>query len=386
MDEIQGIFTSEHLQFRDALEKFVRKEIEPYVAEWEREARFTPKEVYRKAASAGLLGTAIPEEFGGAGGDPLYAIIHAEVMSHSLAGASVGGMFTTDILAELIVNHGTEAQKQEWFPRILAGAPQAFALTEPDAGSDIFKMRTRARHDGDDFLISGQKIYISNGMPADLIYLICKTDKDASGPRGSLTLFLVDAAQPGIERRRLDSLGMKSHGLAEIFFDEVRVPRSAMLGDEGTAMRSVLAPPFLAFDRVISAMTALASAELAFDLTLDYVKTREVFGGKVIDFQNTQFKLAEMKATLVAARAFREHVLRKIAQNELDDFTASCAKLWISDSAFNIVNECLQLHGGYGYMNESPISRIFTYARLTSIYAGSSEIQKKTIARTLVNT
>lgn len=381
----EEVFTAEHELFRETVRRFIAREIEPYYLDWEKNERGVPKELWKKAGALGLLGTSIPEAYDGVGGDPLYTMIHAEELGHSLAGASVGGVFENDMLTETLIRFGSEAQKREWFPRILSGdAAQAFALTEPDAGSDIFNLRTRARRVGDDYLISGQKIYISNGLDADLIYLIARTDQDIEGPRHAMTMFIIDpSAVTGLERRRMDTLGVKAQAIAELFFDEIRVPASAMIGEEGAAMTKLM-PSFFPFDRALSAMRALAAAELAFDVTVDYTKNREVFGRHVIDFQNTQFKLAEMKATLIVGRSFLKDVLRKLMRRELDDATASTAKYWFSDNAFKIATQCLQLHGGYGYMNESPISRLFTFTRLGSIYAGTSEIQKRIIARSFM--
>lgn len=379
----EGVFDEEHEMFRQTVRRFIRTEIEPNYLDWEREGRCTPKELWLKAGQLGLLGTNIPEEYGGPGCDPLYSIIHAEELARSVAGASTGGMFDKDMLTEILVSFGSEAQKHEWFPRILSGeVAQAFGLTEPDAGSDIFNMRTRAKRDGDDFLISGQKVYISGGYSADLIYLFCKTDRDVEQGRGAISLFIVDPNSPGFERRRMNPMGMASTSLGELFLDEVRVPASNLIGEEGAALTTILRP-LLPVDRMLSAVTSLGIAELAFQLTLDYVKQRQVFGKRVFDFQNTQFKLAEMKATLITGRALRETSLRRMSRGTLDDTMGSTAKYWLAEQAFNITNECMQLHGGIGYMNESAISRLFTYARLGPIYAGTAEIQKRTIAMAL---
>lgn len=378
-----GVFTAEHELFRATVRRFISKEIEPHYREWERLACGVPKELWRRAGELGLLGTAIPEAHGGVGGDPLYSVVHAQEIARSEAGAAVGSLLETDMLTDSLVHFGTEQQKQRWFPRILAGAMQAFALTEPAGGSDVFTMRTRARQAGDDYLISGQKAYITNGLEADIIYVIAKTDTDAVGPRHNMTMFVVDGEAAGLQRRRMETMGIKAQAIAELFFDDVRVPKSAIVGEEGGALTKIL-PSFFPYDRTLSSVRALGAARLAFDLTVEHTRTRRVFGRRVLDFQNSQFKLAEIKATLLVGQSFMDDVLRKLAVRELDEVTASAAKYWFANTSFQIATECLQLHGGYGYMSESAISRLFTFTRLGSIYAGTSELQKKLIARSFL--
>jgi len=383
-DSADGIFSAEHEMFRETARRFIAKEVEPYAFEWEKNEIGYPVELWKKAAEAGLIGIAIPPEYGGAGADPLYEIILSEEMGKSIAGASTGAtLFGADLLTSLLVNYGTEAQKRKYFPGILSGDILACGgISEPDAGSDVNAMRARARKDGEDYLISGQKTFISNGMHANLCYFVARTDDDAALGRGAMSMFLVDMDAPGLERRRLNTMGEKAASVAELFLDDVRVPGTAMLGTEGMALRENLAHLFMA-DRVALGLRALATAQLAFDLTVDYVKNRMVFGKRVFDFQNTQFKLAEMKADLVVGHSFRETLLRMFKTNTLDNMTASIAKLWLCEKEFEIANQCLQLHGGYGYIMETPIARIFTLARLETIYGGTSEIQKGMIARYL---
>lgn len=379
-----GIFSSDHEIFRETARRFVQTELEPYYMEWEKRENGHPVEVWKKAGEVGLLGLYIPEEYGGPSCDSLYSIVLCEEVARSIAGVSLGAtLFNADLVGELLAAFGTDAQKRKYFPGILKGEVILCAgISEPGAGSDVKAMTSRARLDGDDYLISGQKTYISNGMHANLCMFVARTDEDMKNGRNALSMFLIDMDSPGFERRRLSTLGEKAGSVAELFLTDVRVPRSALLGNEGQALTENLAHLFTA-DRVMLALRSLAVSELAFNLTVEYTKNRKVFGKRVFDFQNTQFKLAEMKATLIAGHAFRQSLLRQFVANELDTLTSSAAKLWFTENEFKIANECLQLHGGYGYMTESPISRIFTFARLETIYAGTSEIQKGTIARYL---
>jgi acyl-CoA dehydrogenase len=379
-----SVFTTEHEIFRQTARRFVREELEPHYLEWEKRENGHPVEIWRKAGEAGLLGLSIPEEYGGPGCDILYNIVLCEEVARSVAGVSLGAtLFNADLIGELLVAFGTDEQKRKYFPGILSGETILCAgITEPGAGSDVKAVTARARRDGDDYLISGQKTFISNGMHANLCFFIAKTDDDVKNGRDHMSMFLIDMDAPGFERRRLETLGERAGSVAELFLSDVRVPRSAMVGKEGHALKENLAHLFTA-DRVMLALRALAVSELAFDLTVEYTKNRKVFGKRVFDFQNTQFKLAEMKASLIIANGFKQTLLRQFVAGELDPLTSSAAKLWLTENEFKIAHECLQLHGGYGYMMESPIARIFTFARLETIYAGTSEIQKGTIARYL---
>ena len=374
--------TAEHEIFRKTVRRFIEKEIDPFYMSWEKTEIGYPLELWKKAAAAGLVGVFVPEEYGGPGCDPLYSIVLTEETGRTVAGASLGpAIFNSDFLTILLAEFGTHSQKRQYFPDMLAGnVTQCVAMTEPDAGSDVNAMRTRARRDGDDFLISGQKIFISNGMHANLCYLVCKTDKDIEHGRGAMSMFLIDMDTPGLERRRLETLGIKSASTAELFFDEMRIPASAMLGEEGQAMRTTL-DNFFIFDRVMAAIRSVEIAELAFNLTVEYVKNRKVFGRTVFDFQNTQFQLAELKAELIVAQPFKNMLVSRFCAGTLDHLTVSAAKLWITEMEYRVADTCLQLHGGHGYMAEAAIAKIFTFARLERIYGGTSEIQKGLIAR-----
>jgi long-chain-acyl-CoA dehydrogenase len=383
MNSRDSVFTEEHEIFRETCRRFYEKELEPHYRRWERDGNGTPVELWRKAGDAGLLGLAIPPEYGGPGGDFLYNIILNEELGRFVGGASVGAAITTDLMTNILIEHGSHAQKLQWCPGILAGEViQALGLTEPGSGSDVSGIQTRARRMGEEFVISGNKCYMSSGSKANLIYLVAKTDDDVQRGRSAMTAFLVDTRTAGVRLGRMDTLGMRASGVGEGFFDEVHVPASCMLGKEGDALRSVLKGTFT-LDRTIIATRALAVAELAFNMTLDYVKSRKVFGQSVFDFQNTQFKLAEMKTDLVVGAAFRDSLLRSLVGGTLDVLTATTAKLWFSEMEYRVADACLQLHGGFGYMDDSAISRIYTWARVETIYGGTSEIQKYNIAKSL---
>jgi acyl-CoA dehydrogenase len=377
------IYSEEHEIFRETCHRFYEREVEPHYKLWEKDGKGTPAELWRKAGAAGLLGLAIPPEYGGPGGDFLYNIILNEELGKFVGGASVGAAITTDVMTNILVEHGTHEQKLRWCPGILAGdVIQCLGLTEPGSGSDVSGIQARARRDGDHWVLNGNKCYMSSGSKANLVYFVAKTDDDIKKGRGAMTAFLVDAKTPGVKLRRMDTIGMRASGVGEGFFEDVRVPADCLLGTEGDALRSVLKGTFM-LDRTIIATRAQAVAELAFNLTLDYVKNRKVFGQSVFEFQNTQFKLAEMKTELVVGAAFRDSLLRTLLDGSLDSLTATTAKLWFSEMEYRIADTCLQLHGGYGYMEDSAISRLYTWARVETIYGGTSEIQKQNIARSL---
>jgi acyl-CoA dehydrogenase len=378
-----SVFTAEHEIFRETCRRFYEKELEPHYKRWEQEGKGTDKELWKKAAKAGMVGMAVPEEYGGPGGDFLYNLIQNEEMGRFVSGASVGAAIATDVMTTVLAEHGTHEQKLRWFPGILSGdVVQAMGLTEPGSGSDVSSLQTRARKQGGDYLISGNKCYMSSGDKADLMYVVAKTDRDVEQGRGAMTMFLVDRKLPGVVVKRMDTLGMRASSIGEWFFEDVRVPADCILGNEGEALKTVLKGTFIA-DRTIIAARALAVAELAFDITLEYVKNRKVFGQRVFDFQNTQFKLAEMKAEITVGQGFMESLLRRVVVGRLDPTTATTAKLWLTEMEYRVADTCLQLHGGFGYMTESAISRIYTYARVEPIYGGTSEIQKVNIAKSL---
>jgi alkylation response protein AidB-like acyl-CoA dehydrogenase len=374
----------EHKMFRETCHKFYLREVEPHYISWEAAGKGTPPELWEKAAGAGIVGMGVPEEYGGPGGDLLFNLIQTEELGRFVGGASVGAAINTDIMTHVLAKYGSHEQKQRWCPGILTGQwRQAMGLTESGAGSDLSTLATRARKDGDDYVINGSKCYMSSGAEANLLYIVARTDRDVEGSKNDMTMFVVEADTPGIELRRMPTMGMRAAGVGECFLQDVRVPASHILGEEGQALRQNLMSTF-AYDRAIISVRALAVAELAFDLTLDYVKTRKVGQQRVIDFQNTQMRLGEMKADLIAGQAFRQKLMREVTQGKLDIVVAASAKLWFSEMEIRVVDTCLQLHGGYGYMEESPISRLYTFSRVDTLYGGTSEIQKLMIARQLL--
>ena len=372
-------FTVEDEMYRKTVRAFLDRELEPHWKRFEAQERLPP-EFWRKAGDAGLLGTAIPEEYGGPGGSDLCGIILAEELGRSVGGATIGAGMNSDLATRIFLMGATESLKRRWCPAILSGeASQCLALTEPNAGSDATAIKASAVRDGDHYVLNGQKTYISNGCNAHLIYFVGKTDPALRG-RG-MSLFLVEANAPGVSRRQLKTMGYPAYDAAEIFFDNVRVPASNRFGAEGQAL-SILMSIF-AFDRFEISARALSEAEFAFKLTLDYVKQRKVFGQTVFEFQNTQFKLAEMKTELEVGRSFLHDGIRKYRHNRFSFADGAMLKLWMTETSARIIDTCLQLHGGVGYMDEMVISRIYRGNRLHRLYAGTSELQKVAIAKSL---
>ena len=353
--------------------------MEPRLSAWDAQGR-VDRDIWYKAGETGLLGSYIPEEYGGPAGDDLYSIILSEELGHYPCGASIGASFTSDIAGHLLVNYGSHEQKSTWFPKILSGhAIQALGLTEPGAGSDVSAITTSAKRDGDDFLLNGNKTYISNAPIADLLYIVARSDS-AERPQ-DLTIFLVGTESKGLEIRSLKTMGAPLYPVGEIFLDDVRVGTEDILGEENAAFKVLLST--FALDRIQIAARSLAAAELAFEITLEFVKNRKAFGKRIFDYQNTQFKLAEMKTDLTVGRDFFNACLARYASEDFDLSVATMAKIWICEMEQRVANECVQLHGGAGYMDEYVISRIYTNARLQTIYAGTTEIGKIAIARSL---
>lgn len=373
------IFTAEHELFRDQVRKFVAREIAPHHAQWEKDKR-VPKEVWRKAGEAGLLCMTMPVEYGGAGADVLHSIILGEELAKVPATGPGFGLHS-DIIAPYINNAGSEEQKQKWLPKMASGEViAAIAMTEPGAGSDLQNIKTTARRDGNHFVINGQKTFISNGQNCDLVVVVAKTDPK-EGAKGT-TLFLVETDREGFRRgRNLEKIGRKAQDTSELFFDEVRVPPENMLGGEGQGFMCLMRE--LPRERMLIATNALAAIDAALETTLDYVKQRKAFGKAIVEFQNTKFKLAELKTEALVARTFVEHCLRLLMANKLDVTTAAMAKLFCTDLQGKVIDECLQLHGGYGYMWEYPIARLWADARVQRIFGGANEIMKELIGRSL---
>jgi alkylation response protein AidB-like acyl-CoA dehydrogenase len=359
--------------------KFIEKEIAPHHAQWERDG-IVPRELWLKAGEAGLLCCTIPEAYGGLGLDYLFDVIVFEEMARS-GFTGPGFLIHCDLVATYIKSFGTEQQKQRWLPKMVTGeAIGSLGMTEPHAGSDLRNIRTRAVRDGDDYVINGQKVFISNGQLCDVVVLATKTDT-LSGGKG-ITLFLVDTKLPGFKRgKNLEKLGLKAQDTSELFFENLRVPADSMLGPEGEGFTLMMTK--LAQERLAQAIRSATVAEHLIDITVEYTSQRKAFGQTIGDFQNTQFKLAEMKTDAVVGRIFTDHCITKFMNNQLDEVDAAMAKMWLSNLHCRVADECLQLFGGWGYMWEYPIARAFADARIVKIAGGSIEIMKHIIGRSL---
>jgi acyl-CoA dehydrogenase len=361
--------------------RFLAAEFAPQVERWNEE-HFYPREVWSKTGEAGLLCAAIPEEYGGAGGSFAHeAVIDREF---SLAGLdSFGAPLHSGIVAPYILRYGTEEQKRRWLPKLATGELiGAIAMSEPGIGSDLQSVRTTAVKKGNGYLLNGSKTFITNGQHANLIIVVAKTDPKERAKGVSLVVVETDDA-PGFRRgRKLKKLGLDAADTSELFFDDVPLPAENLLGtQEGQGFAQLMSD--LPQERLIVAVHAMAMIERALRLTIDYVKERQVFGKKVIEFQNTQFVLAECKTEATLAKVFLDHCIGQHIAGKLDTVTASMAKYWITDIQGKIIDRCLQLFGGYGYMEEYPISRMYRDARVMRIYAGTNEIMKVLIARSL---
>jgi acyl-CoA dehydrogenase len=366
--------------FRDSWVRFVESEMQPGDEE-ARKRGHVGYELWRRAGELGFLCVDIPEDWGGAGGDFRHeAVLHEEMARRGLSGMSIG---VHSIAAHYLLNHGTEDQKHRYLPRLAKGElVGAIAMTEPGAGSDLQAIRTRAERGGNQYAISGSKTFISNGFLAGLVVVVCKTDLNERA-RG-ISLMLVETADcPGFRvGRLLDKIGRKAQDTAELFFDDVKVPADNLLGGvEGQGFSQLMAD--LPYERLMIGVGALAAMEGAYRATLDYVRQREAFGRPIADFQNTRFKLAEVATQIMVGRAFIDRCVEQLLAGTLDAATASMAKLWASEAEGRVIDELLQLHGGYGYMNEFLIARLYADARIARIYGGTNEIMKEVIARAL---
>lgn len=365
---------------RDAAGKFLDQEFVPENERWLREGR-VDREAWLKAGAAGLLCAEMPAAYGGGGGDYRHdAVIMEEQLARGLTG--FGNQVHSSIVAPYIYNYGSEEQRQRWLPGMARGEIiGAIAMTEPNTGSDLQSVRTTAIREGDEYLINGAKTYISNGQNADIVIVVAKTDPN-QGARG-ISLIVVEGDRPGFERgRNLGKLGQKAADTSELFFADCRVPVSNRLGEaEGQGFVQLMQQ--LPQERLNIAQAAVVQAERAIEITTEFVTQRKAFGQRVLDFQNTRFKLAECKTEALIGRTFVDQCVLKLLRRELDAATASMAKYWCTDKQCQIIDECLQLHGGAGYMDEYEISRMYADARVQKIYGGTNEIMKELIGRTL---
>ena len=375
------IFSQDHEMFRDSVRRFVETEMTPHFIRWE-ENGLLDRDIWYKAGKAGLLCCDTPLAYGGAGADYLYNCVVLEELSYAgLAGACSSFLVHSDMAATYIASFGTEEQRQHWLPKMVSGAAVgAVAMTEPSAGSDLKAIRTKAVREGEDYVISGSKIYISNGQTCDVMIVACKTDPSA-GARG-MSLFIVEADRQGFRRgRKLRKIGLQSQDTSELFFNEVRVPATNLLGREGGAFSLLITK--LARERLAQAVRSIAVAESAIKWTVDYTSERKAFGQTIGDFQNTRFKLAELATQTSAGRAFVDQCMADYLVDELDAVDAAKAKLYATDLHCKVVDECLQFFGGYGYMLEYPIARAYTDARITRIAGGAAEVMKQIISKDL---
>jgi acyl-CoA dehydrogenase len=373
------LFNSDHEIFRDSVRRFVQTELVPHHGEWEI-AKRVPREVWRKAGDAGLLCCNVPPEYGGAGADWLYNVIVIEELAR--AGITGPGFAVhSEMVAPYVLAWGSEELKKEWLPKMVEGsAIGAIAMTEPGAGSDLKALRTRAERRGDDYLINGQKTYISNGQNCDFVLLACKTDPDA-GAKG-VSIVLTEASRPGFERgRNLEKIGLKAQDTSELFFSNVKVPVGNILGKEGQGFKMLMTK--LAQERLTQAVRSICVAEATIEATVAYTRDRKAFGHTIADFQNTQFVLAQLAAETTALRVFTDWCIHQHVTATLSPVDAAKVKLLVTDLHCKVVDQCLQFFGGYGYMAEYPVARAYMDARITRIAGGAAEVMKQIIGRDL---
>ncbi|MEH3033715.1 MAG: acyl-CoA dehydrogenase family protein [Aeromicrobium erythreum] len=374
------IFDADHDAFRDTVRTFCEKEIAPYHDQWEKEG-IVPREVWEKAGELGLLGFMMPEEHGGGGIEDFRynAILSEEVTRVGASG--VGFVIQTDLVSGYLLSYASEEQKARWLPKFCTGETiTAIAMTEPGTGSDLQGIKTSARREGDEWVINGSKTFITNGINADLVLVVCQTDPEA-GAMG-FSLIAVERGTPGFERgRNLDKIGLKAQDTAELFFDDVRVPASNLVGEEGKGFVYLMEK--LPQERLSISVVAAAACRAAIDMTLEYVKERKAFGKPVGSFQNSRFVLAELETEARIAQVFVDESIVQHNRGDLTVSDAAMGKWWTTELQKKTVDKCLQLHGGYGYMSEYPISKAYLDTRIQTIYGGTTEIMKEIIGRTM---
>ena len=373
-------YNEDHEAFRDSVRSFIKAEVVPHIERWD-EAGIIEKEIWPKAGAVGMLCPTVPEEYGGLGLDFGYnAIIDEEV---AYGGTSLGFSLQSDIVVNYIISYGSEEQKKHWLPRLVSGETiTAIAMTEPGVGSDLQGIRTTAKKDGNHYVINGSKTYITNGQNADLILVCCKTDTEVEPAWKGVSIILVEADREGFKRgRNLDKIGMDAADTSELFFEDVRVPMTNCLGEEGKGFIYLMSE--LPQERLSIAISAQASAQKAYDETVAFVRERKAFGKPVIDFQNTRFTLADLKSKLQVGWAHLDWAIARHLKKELTAEEGAAAKLWHTEFQWEVMDKCLQLHGGAGYMNEYPIAKMWRGARVTRIFGGTNEIMKELIGRKL---
>ena len=376
----RNLFNAEHEAFRETVRKFYAKEVVPNIEKYEQQ-QHVDRELWNKAGAMGLLCATMPEAYGGSGVDRLYSMILIEEQAYAMD-SSTGFSLHSDIVANYINNFGSEAQKHYWLTRMASGETvTAIAMTEPGTGSDLQAVRTTAVLDGDDYIINGSKIFITNGYLCDMAIVVCKTGNNEKGS-ANLSLIIVEADRVGFSKGKpLNKIGMKGQDTCELFFDHVRVPKENLLGMEGMGFMMLMKE--LAWERMLVAIICQAGAEAALAHTVQYTKARKAFGKTVSSFQNTRFKLAELRTEIDFCRAYLDRCMELQLEDNLGIDAAAAAKYKISEMFSKVVDECLQLHGGYGYMLEYPIARAYLDNRANRIYAGTNEIMKELISRSL---
>lgn len=376
----RSIFEQEHDQYRESCRKFYADHVIPFHNDWEKVGE-VPRDLWKKAGANSMLCVTMPEKYGGAGLDISFAAVNWEEQSYANT-SGPGWSLHSEIVAPYILHYGTEEQKQQYLPKMASGeCITAIAMTEPGAGSDLQGMRTTATKDGDYYVLNGSKTYITNGWHSDMVIVCAKTDVTAKGSRG-ISLFLVDANTPGfVKGRKLNKLGLKAQDTAELFFEGVRVHKSALLGKEGSGFPYLMTE--LPQERLLIAVNAISNAEACFEWTRNFVKERKAFGSSISNLQTVKHKMASLKTEICVGRTFVDKCIDLHKNGKLDTATASMAKYWVTDLHSKVADECLQLHGGAGYMWDYPISKAFADGRVARIYGGSNEIMKELIARSI---
>jgi len=376
----RNLFNAEHEAFRETVRKFYAKEVVPNIEKYEQQ-QHVDRELWNKAGAMGLLCATMPEAYGGSGVDRLYSMILIEEQAYAMD-SSTGFSLHSDIVANYINNFGSEAQKHYWLTRMASGETvTAIAMTEPGTGSDLQAVRTTAVLDGDDYIINGSKIFITNGYLCDMAIVVCKTGDSEKGS-ANLSLIIVEADRAEFSKGKpLNKIGMKGQDTCELFFDHVRVPKENLLGMEGMGFMMLMKE--LAWERMLVAIICQAGAEAALAHTVQYTKERKAFGKTISSFQNTRFKLAELRTEIDFCRAYLDRCMQLQLEESLGIDAAAAAQYQISAIFSKVVDECLQMHGGYGYMLEYPIARAYLDNRANRIYAGTNEIMKELISRSL---
>ena len=376
------LFSAEHEQFRDAFGRFMDQHIAPFHAAWE-EQGYVDRQVWHRAGGDGFLCMSLPEALGGAGADKLYSVVQMEELARA-GFTGIGFGLHSEIVAPYLAHYGTPEQQRRYLPRLASGEMVgAIAMSEPAAGSDLQGIQTTAVREGDHYRINGSKTFITNGWHADLVIVVAKTDP-AAGAKGT-SLFLVERGMPGFTvGRRLQKLGLKAQDTSELFFSDVRVPAANLLGGPAHENRGFIAlMEQLPWERLQIAIVAVAASEAAISWTLDYVQQRKAFGQTIGSFQNIRHTLAELQTQVQVARVFVDRCTELMLKNQLDTATASMAKYWTTDLQCRVMDDCVQLFGGYGFMWEYPITRAYADARVQRIYGGTNEIMKEVVARSM---